>query len=808
MIERIIELSIRRRLVVITSGLALALWGLYAAYHTPIDAIPDLSENQVIVYADWPGHSPREIDDQVTYPLSVALQGIRGVRVVRASSDVDYAWLAVIFEDSVDFPQARRALAERLAGLATNLPTGVVPRVAPDAVATGQIFWYTIEGGGLDLGRLRAIQDFFVRDQLAAVPGVAEVASVGGAPIEYQVNIDPLQLRAQGVTLDAVIAAVEASNASAGGGVVHKSNAEFVVRSVGWLGNSASGEGRFDPTAVLRDLEAVPILKPGGGVVPLAKVASVALGSRPRRGVLEKDGNEVAGGVVLMAHGENPRDVTERIKNKVREIQAGLPTGVRIIPFYDRTPLIDGAIGTVTGTLVEAIVTATICVVLILLHLRTSFVIAATLPLAILASFALMWLLRWLGLADVQTNIMSLAGIVISIGVLVDSSVVMAENAMHRLREHHGDRPVRGDTREIVLTACQSVGRPIFFSVVIMLLSFLPVFALGGMEGRMFRPLAATKCFALIAVAVLSITIVPALCTLFIRGRLRGEMDSPIVRGVVEIYRPVLRYLLDNPSPLVWVLAVTFVVGFTPIGNDSLFLGTLGAGLLAVGLAPRSWGGRALAMGSLLLVALVAKQNIEPLGREFMTPLDEGMIMDMPITVPRASVTESLDDLKARNMILCRFPEVDMVVGKAGRAESPSDPAPLDMIETMVNFRRHEFWPRRVLLERDARRQTEAVLDALITRGLILPPSDQKARHALIDAATAAAHTQFDALMREYAYQRNREFERSLGIDPARLALDGPDDAYLQGWARHVQQLDGELLHRGALTYTRLAIEE
>jgi Cu(I)/Ag(I) efflux system membrane protein CusA/SilA len=447
-------------------------------------------------------------------------------------------------------------------------------------------------------------------------------------------------------------------------------------------------------------------------------------------------------------------------------------------------------------------------VLVVLLHVRVSLIIAVTLPLAALASFALMWLLRVLGIAEIPTNVMSLAGIAISIGVLVDSSIVMAEGAMHALREHFGDRPVRGDVRGIVLRACRGVGRPIFFSVVIMLLSFLPVFALGGMEGKMFRPLALTKCFALLAVAVLSITLVPALCTIFIRGRLRGELDSPIVRGVIEVYRPVLASLLDRPAPLVGVLAVTFLVGLTPVGSRPLFLATLFAGLVAVGLTARRWPGRLAGLASLLVIALVADRNIEPLGREFMTPLDEGMVMDMPISVPRASVVQSGDDVKARDMILCRFPEVDMVVGKAGRAETPTDPAPLDMIETMVNFRPREFWPRRKLMPWDAERQTAAVYEALVARGLLAPPPGAAARATLLDEVTRSALTQFDALMREYGYQRNQELMRSLAIDPARIALDGPDAEYLARWRDHVRRLDAELLERGAATYTRLAIEE
>jgi Cu(I)/Ag(I) efflux system membrane protein CusA/SilA len=808
MIERVIEFSIRNRGLVIVAGLALGAWGVYAALRTPMDAVPDLSENQVIVFTEWMGHGPREVEDQVTYPLSVSLQGIRGVRVVRSSSDVGFSMIHVIFDDEVDFPTARQRVSERLARASGTLPAGVVSHPVPDAVATGQIFWYTVEGGGLDLGRLRAVQDWYVKPQLSAVAGVAEVASVGGYPIEYQVSVDPGRSRERGVTLDDVARAVGQANGTAGGQVIEKGNAEYVVRSVGWLGVRA-GEGgdRFDPAKAVRDLEDVVLAAPGGATVRVGEVASVAVGPGPRRGVLEKDGSEVTGGVVLMGYGENPLEVTRRIKAKLNEIRAGLPKGVKVVPMYDRTPLIRGAVATVTGTVAEAIVTASVCVLVILLHARASFVIALTLPLAALASFALMGLLRVLGVADIQTNIMSLAGIAISVGVLVDSSIVMVENVMHALRERFGDRAVHGDVRAVVLPACRTVGRPIFFSVVIMLLSFLPVFALGGIEGKMFRPLAFTKSFALMSVAVLSVTLVPALCTVFLKGRMRGERESWVVRSVIDVYRPVLTSLLDHPAPLVWVLGVTFVVGLAPVGNRALFLSTLFVALVAAGWSARRWPGRAAALASLVVVALVADQAITPLGREFMTPLDEGMVMDMPITVPRASVTQSGDDLKARDMILCRFPEVDMVVGKAGRAETPTDPAPLDMIETMVNLRPRELWPKRVLREADARRQTRAALDALVRKGLVRPPADGRTREALVDEATAAAMPIFDAAMREYAYQRNREFDRELGGTVA-----DPDDPAFRPqqarWREHVKALDGELLGRGAETFTRLALEE
>ena len=772
MIARVIAFSIQHRAGVILAGLLLGIWGVFAAYQTPMDAIPDLSENQVIVFTEWNGHSPREIEDQVTFPISSQLQGIRGVRVVRSSSDFNFSMIHVIFDDSIDFPTARLRVTERLSRARAFLPDGVTPKPPPDAAATGQIYWYTVEGGGLDLGKLRGIQDGFVRPQLSSVPGVAEVASVGGYPVEFQVNVDPTRLRSRHVTLADVSAAVADANGAIGGPLIHKGNAEYIVRGVGGLGTSSEqGDDALDPVQAVRDLEAAVLASDDGSIVRVGDVAKVAIGPGPRRGVLEKDGNEVTGGVVLMGLGENPLEVTQRIKEKLRDLRAGLPKGVKIVPFYDRTPLIRGALHTVLGTITEAVITSTICVMLILTHLRASFVIALTVPLAALASFAMMGLLRSLGIVDVQTNVMSLAGIAISVGVLVDSSIVMVENVMHSLRLHFGDQPAQGDLRAIILPACQTVGRPIFFSVLIMLLSFLPVFALGGMEGKMFRPLAFTKSFALLAVAGVAITLIPALCTVFLKGRMRSERESWLVRTVIDVYRPVLSSLLDRPAPLAWILGVTFVVGLAPVGNTTLFRSTLLLSLIAVGLISKSSTGRILAMASLLVVALLADTMITPLGREFITPLDEGMVMDMPITVPRASITESVDDLKARDMVLCRFPEVDMVVGKAGRAESPTDPAPMDMIETMVNFRPRDLWPKRKLLRSDAERQTRVVLDALTRRGLISPHIEPA---KTVTATLESVLPRFDAAIREYSYQRHREFERDLGA----LAYDPDDPLY------------------------------
>jgi Cu/Ag efflux pump CusA len=793
MIDRLIELSIRHRVATIGAACVLAVCGVIAVGRTPMDAIPDLSENQVLVFADWPGHNPRELDEQVTSTLSRHLQGIAGVRVVRGASEAGYALLHLIFDESVRFETARARVQERLTMLGDALPSGVTPRLSPDAVPTGQIFWYTLEGSGLDLGRLRDIQDWSLRPQLSSVPGVAEVASVGGHVREFVIELDLGKLKELGLTPRDVCDAVQHSQAILGGNVLHKGNAEFLVHAPASFGTAAvprpSGSGPEESDRrTLRDLEAVLVPVPVAHAAHLRDLARVTIAPKPRRGVFEKDGNEVVGGVIAMRYGHNPLEVTRAIRHKLTELRAGLPHGVRIVPCYDRTPLIEGAVATVTGTLLEAMLGATLCVLLVLRHLRSSGIIALTLPLAALASFVGMAVLRGLGIADIQTNIMSLAGIAISIGVLVDSSIVMTENAMTHLRREFGDQPVTGDVRVAVYSACRTVGRPIFFSVLIMLISFLPVFALGGIDGKLFRPLAFTKTFALIAVAALSVTLVPALCTLFLKGRMRAETESWLVRGVMEVYRPVLNYLLDHPAMMAWIIGVTFVVGVTPIGHDGLFRAVLFVSLVAVGLLtppslprwlaglcstssfrqesssaearkPSSQGGWSLgAVASLIVIALVAQQTMRPLGTDLRVPLDEGMVMDMPITVPRISVTQSGDDLKARDMLLCRFPEVDMVVGKAGRAETSFDPAPLDMIETMVSFHPAEFWPKRKLRRADAEAHSREVLAALLAAKLVAQPLET----IDIVESVAAAHARCELSLREYAWHRHQEFQRQL----------------------------------------------
>lgn len=764
MIERLIELSIRNRFLVLTLTVALAIGGFFAMLNTPIDAVPDLSENQVIVFTDWMGRSPREIEDQVTYPLSRKLQGLAGVRAVRSSSEFNFSMITIIFEENIDFYFARQRVTEKLAQAGTFLPPGVLPYLAPDATALGQIFWYTVENSPsnpIDPGRLWALNKFYIAPQLNAASGVADVAVVGGMPLEYQIDVRPESLRAYGITLGELYAAVAKSNLPSGGGVVQKNNAEYIVRGVGWI----TGKEDIENT-VIREVQGTPIF--------VKTVAIVQLGTQFRRSVYEKDGNEVTGGVVLMRHQENPLNVTDNVKEKIQELQPGLPAGVHIVAAYDRTRLIHGAIHTLSEVMWHEMVIASVAILLILGHIRSVFVICVTLPLSVLFSFLLMWVLRRAGIIDIQANIMSLAGITISIGILVDQAIVMTENATHQLKEHFGDKPVTGDTREIVIPACRTVGRPIFFSVLIMLISFVPVFMLTGREGKLFHPLAFTKSFALLGVALISITVVPALIPTFIRGRLKSEEDNPIVRSFIHIYKPLLTWALPRRNLVMWLFAVLLVLaaGMFPIqaviGQGASegawrtsFLVVFGIVTFLTVTFTRGLHWQALSFASLVLIGLWA-HTFTKIGVAFMPALDEGTTLDMPITVPRASVTQSADDLKARDALLRGFPEVESVIGKAGRADTPTDPAPLDMVETFVNYRPKELWPKRVLKFADAEAQTTQVLATLISRGFVSAPATPDDRQSIVNDATQKALERFDETLRELALFRNGEFERDL----------------------------------------------
>ncbi|MFA6242322.1 MAG: efflux RND transporter permease subunit, partial [Candidatus Hydrogenedentales bacterium] len=715
MIEKLIEFSCRNKAVVIIAYLGITGYGIWVLQRTPIDAIPDLSENQVIVFTDWMGRSPKEIEDQITYPLSVNLQGLAGVKAVRSSSEFNFSMINIIFDDSVDFYFARTRVLERLALASTFLPQDVVPYLAPDATALGQIFWYTVEGDNRDLGDLRALQDWYVRYQLNSVPGVAQVSSVGGMPREYQVDVTPERLRAYNVTIGAIYSAIERSNSSVGGRVVQKGNAEYLIRGVGWIQN-------------IEDIRDTVVTERNGVPVLVGDLATVQMGPEFRRSVLEKDGREVVGGVVMMRFGENPLRVTQAIKDKVRELQKGLPEGVRIVPFYDRTRLIESSIDTVRTILEHEIIIATIAILVILVHVRSVFVVVITLPLSILIAFILM------DRFGISSNIMSLSGIAISIGILVDQAIVMLENATHRLTQHFGDKPITGDTTEIVVGAMRQVGRPIFFSVIIMVISFLPVFALSGQEGKLFHPLAFTKTFALLGTAIISITLVPAIVPIFVRGRLSREENNWLIRSVIEMYRPVLGFLMERPKTVVWLFVLLLAFGF---------------------------------------------YTARHLGREFMPPLDEGSILDMPVTVPRASVTEVADDLKARDAMIRAFPEVEMVVGKGGRADTPTDPSPLDMVETIITLHPREQWLKRKVRLEDAQAEASKLFAQLEASNTVdsLGPA---ARESLMNSIAVGALDGLDAAMRLDAMDRFMTYQEILADASARFVIE-----------RALRQVDG-----------------
>jgi len=628
MIDRLIEVSLRNRFLVVAFFLLLGGWGYWALLTTPIDAIPDLSDNQVIVFTDWSGRSPQEVEDQVTYPLTVSLQGLPGVRVVRSSSAFGFSMINVIFEDAIDLYFARSRVLERLNLLAKSLPAGVVPTLGPDATGVGHVFWYTVEGKGVSLRDLRSLQDWFIRYQLNSVPGVAEVASIGGTVRQYQIDVDPNRLRAYRIPLSAVVDAVMRSNRNVGGNVVEASGTWSVVRGLGLVESP-------------RDLEQVVVGAENGIPIFVRQVAEVKIGDAFRVAALIKGTDEAVGGVVVARYGVSTVDVINRIKEKIRALQTGLPPGVKIVAFYDRSALIERAVQTLRRALIEETIVVTIVNVLFLLHLRSVLIVTLPLPLAVLTAFLFM---RYLG---ITSNIMSLAGIAIAIGVLVDTAIVVTENAFRSIEQRGIDTRNRRKVMDAVLEATRLVGRPIFFSMAIIILAFIPVFALTGQEGKLFHPLAFTKTFSMVGAALLSVTLVPVLCSLLIGGRIRREESNPIMRPLVWAYRPVLALALRQ-RVLTLAVAVLVVVG-------------------AVALVPR-------------------------IGREFMPPLNEGDLMFMPVTDPAISLAQAIEITKKQNAAIQQFPEVAGVVAKISRAETSTDPAPVNMTETIVSLKPEAAW--------------------------------------------------------------------------------------------------------------------
>src|SRR5438874_6232310 len=537
----------RNRFLVVAVFLLVGAWGYWALLTTPIDAIPDLSDNQVIVFTDWSGRSPQEVEDQITYPLTVNLQGLPGVRTVRSSSAFGFSMINIIFEDDVDVYFARTRVLERLSLASSFLPPGVVPTLGPDATGVGQVFWYTVDGP-YDPGTLRSLQDWFIRYQLNSVPGVAEVASIGGFVRQYQIDVDPMKLRAFNVPMRMVFEAVQRSNSNVGAKVVEANNMEYVVRGLGLIESVA-------------DIEDIVLTSMNGVPVYVKNVAAVQLGPEFRRGVLDKGGQDTVGGVVIIRYGANALDVVDAVKTKIRAMESGLPKGVRIVPFYDRSSLIRHAVDTLRSALIEEIILVTLAHVIFLWHFRSILIVTVPLPLAVLTSFLFM---HYFG---ISSNIMSLGGIAIAIGVLVDAGIVMAENVIRHAENHaqeHGE--YRSKIGEITLNAARLVGRPIFYAMTIIILAFVPVFALVGMEGKLFHPLAFTKTFAMIGSTIIAVTLVPVLCTFLIRGRLHREEDNPVMRLLRAIYAPTLRFALRHRA--ITLISAALLLGF------ALFLAT------------------------------------------------------------------------------------------------------------------------------------------------------------------------------------------------------------------------------------------
>src|SRR6187455_1450520 len=635
MINRLIDIALRNRFIVVVLYLGLSGWGWWALTSTPIDAIPDLSDNQVIVFTDWPGHSPQEVEDQVTYPLTTNLQGLAGVRVVRSQSAFGFSMIYVVFDDNIDLYFARARVLERMSLVTKSLPTAVTPMLGPDATGVGHVFWYTVESPTLSLRELRTIQDWYIRYQLNAVPGVAEVASVGGYVQQYQIDVDPNRLRGYKLPLSWIVNAVRASNLNVGGNVLESNGAWLIVRGVGLI-------------ASVDDVKRIVIGGSNGVPIYVEQVANVQIGNAFRVASLVKGTQAAVGGVVVARTGVNTKDVIDAVKARIAQITPGFPPGVTIVPFYDRSNLIEQSVDTLRTALIEEIALVTLAHVIFLMHCRSILIVTLPLPLAVLMSFLGMYY------AGISSNIMSLAGIAIAIGVLVDAGIVVTENAFRFVEQRGVDPSDRHRVWEAVRDSTRLVGRPVFFSMAIILLAFIPVFALTGQEGKLFHPLAFTKTFAVLAATVIAVTLVPVLCTLLLGGKFHPEEANPVMRVLRAVYRPALRSALAHR-------AITLTAALV------LFVG-----------------------------ALVVARGI---GSEFMPPLNEGDLMFMPIADPSISLQENTRIAVEQNRILMGFPEVAYVVAKVARADTSTDPAPLNMTETIVHLKPNSEWRSRTTLD-------------------------------------------------------------------------------------------------------------
>ena len=655
MIEKIIEASVKNKFLVILATLFVIAGGLYAMARIPLDAIPDLSDVQVIILTEYPGQAPQVVEDQVTYPLTTAMLSVPYASVVRGYSFFGISFVYVIFEDGTDMYWARSRVLEYLNFVSGRLPAGVNPTLGPDATGVGWVYAYTLESDRHDLSQLRSIQDWFLRYELTGVDGVAEVASIGGFVKQYQIVVEPNKLLAYNLPLQKVRMAIQRSNSDVGGRVVEMGETEFMVRGRGYIRS-------------LEDIRNIPLgVDDGGTPILLRNIATVRVGPEIRRGIADYNGaGEVVGGIVVMRFGENALDVIDNVKKRISEIQSGLPEGVRIRQVYDRSGLILRAIDTLKRTLVEEILIVAVVCTIFLLHLRSSFVVVFTLPAGVLISFIIM------ERQGINANIMSLGGIAIAIGAMVDAAIVMIENAHKHIEQDGGRKP----HWQIVTEAAKEVGPAIFFSLLIIAISFLPVFTLEAQEGRLFRPLAFTKTYAMMGSALLAITIVPVLLGYLVRGNIRSERRNPVNRFLIWVYHPIIKTVLKSKILVILLAAVILAITWFPLNR---------------------------------------------IGSEFMPPLREGDLLYMPTTLPGISVTKAKELLQQTDRIIASFPEVEHVFGKIGRAETATDPAPLSMIETTITLKPETEWRAGMTTDKLIRELDQAIQFPGLTNAWTMP---------------------------------------------------------------------------------------
>ncbi len=634
MIAGLIRWSAGNRLLVLLATLIVVAWGIFTTLRTPLDAIPDLSDTQVIIRTPWAGQAPQIVENQLTYPLTTAMLSVPGVKTVRGYSFFGDSFVYILFNDGTDQYWARSRVLEYLSQISSRLPKGVNPSLGPDATGVGWVYEYALvdRSGKHDLGELRALQDWFLKFELKTIPGIAEVATLGGMVRQYQVQVDPDKLRNYRIPLSQVVSAIQSANQETGGAVVETAEAEYMVRAHGYLES-------------LDDFRNIPLRVSGSGTpILLSDVARVQIGPELRRGVAELNGEgEVTGGVIVVRAGQNALEVIDAVKTKLATLKKSLPEGVEIVTTYDRSQLIKRAVDNLTHKLIEEfIVVALVCAVF-LWHFRSALVATVALPIGVLVSFIVMYY------QGVNANIMSLGGIAIAVGAMVDAAIVMIENAHRQLESYnneHGE-PNNSQRIKVIIDAASEVGPALFFSLLIITLSFIPVFTLEAQEGKLFAPLAFTKTYAMAAAAGLSVTLIPVLMTLFIRGRIRPEHGNPLNRWLIAIYKPLLSKVLHYPK---------------------------------------------ITLGFALVLVLITLYPLSRLGSEFMPPLDEGDLLYMPTALPGLSVSKASEILQLSDRLIKTVPEVKSVFGKAGRAETATDPAPLEMLETTIQFKPRAEW--------------------------------------------------------------------------------------------------------------------